>query len=78
LNIEVNESPRVNFGDTWQLGQHTLTCCDSSTWNAPQAKLAFADPPYNAGMADWDISFEWKHDWLIDKADLVVVTPGDE
>ncbi|MUG98373.1 hypothetical protein F7734_41155 [Scytonema sp. UIC 10036] len=78
LGIEVSETPRVNFGDVWQMGQHTLTCCDSSTWDAPKAKLAFADPPYNAGVADWDVDFEWKHDWLIDKADLVVVTPGDE
>lgn len=76
--MEVNESPCVNFGDVWQLGNHTLTCCDSATWDAPQARLALADPPYNAGMADWDMGFEWKHDWLIDKADLVVVTPGDE
>lgn len=78
LGIEVDEIPHVNFGDVWQLGPHTLTCCDSATWDAPRAKLAFADPPYNAGMADWDIGFEWQHDWLIDKADLVVVTPGDE
>jgi ParB-like chromosome segregation protein Spo0J len=77
-SIEVNECPCVNFGDVWKLGEHTLTCCDSSIWDAPKAKLAFADPPYNAGVADWDIGFEWKHDWLIDKADLVVVTPGDE
>ncbi len=62
----------------WQLGKHTLTCYDSADWDAPRAKLAIADPPYNAGMADWDISFEWNHDWLIEKADLVIVTPGDE
>jgi len=78
LGIEVDEIPHVNFGDVWQLGPHTLTCCDSSTWDAPPAKLAFADPPYNAGIADWDIGFEWQHDWLIDKADLVVVMPCDE
>lgn len=78
LGIEVDETPRVNFGDTWQLGLHTLRCCDSSIWNAPQAKLAIADPPYNAGMADWDLGFEWKHDWLIENAKIVIVTPGDE
>ena len=78
LGIEVNEIPHVNFGDTWQLGLHTITCCDSATWNAPQAKLAIADPPYNAGMADWDLGFEWNHDWLIESAKIVVVTPGDE
>lgn len=78
IQIQINESPWIQFGYVWKLGNHTLTCCDSSIWDAPQAKLAFADPPYNAGMADWDIDFEWKHDWLIDKANLVVVTPGDE
>ncbi|MEH2325884.1 MAG: DNA methyltransferase [Nostoc sp.] len=78
LAMEISESPSVLFGDVWQLGNHTLTCCDSATWNAPQARLAIADPPYNAGMASWDIGFEWNHDWLIEKADLVIVTPGDE
>lgn len=78
LSIEISESPSILFGDVWQLGNHTLTCCDSATWNAPSARLAIADPPYNAGMADWDIGFEWNHDWLIEKADLVIVTPGDE
>ncbi|WP_414515715.1 DNA methyltransferase [Nostoc sp. PCC 9305] len=78
LAMEISESPSVLFGDVWQLGNHTLTCCDSATWNAPPARLAIADPPYNAGMADWDIGFEWNHDWLIEKADLVIVTPGDE
>lgn len=78
LSIEISESPSILFGDVWQLGNHTLTCCDSATWNAPLARLAIADPPYNAGMADWDIGFEWNHDWLIEKADLVIVTPGDE
>ncbi|WP_088240994.1 DNA methyltransferase [Calothrix rhizosoleniae] len=78
FSMEISESPSVLFGDVWQLGNHTLTCCDSSTWDAPPAKLAIADPPYNAGIADWDIGFEWNHDWLIKKADLVIVTPGDE
>ena len=75
---EVSEQLLVQPGETWQLGRHKLTCCDSSTWNPPYAKLAFADPPYNCGIAEWDFHFEWKHDWLIDKADLVLVTPGDE
>ncbi len=77
FSMEINEPVVVQPGDVWQLGRHTLTCCDSSTWDAPKAALAFADPPYNAGMAAWDIGFKWQHDWLIDKADLVVVTPGD-
>ena len=38
--------------------------------------FAFADPPYNAGVADWDNNFKWKHDYLIDLAGIVAVTPG--
>ena len=75
---EISEPLLVKPGETWQLGRHKLTCCNSSTWNPPHVKLAFADPPYNCGRAEWDFHFEWKHDWLIDKANLVLVTPGDE
>ena len=78
FSMEISESLLVQPGETWQLGRHKLSCCDSSTWNPPYAKLAFADPPYNCGIAEWDFHFEWKHDWLINKADLVLVTPGDE
>ena len=69
--IEISESLLVQLGETWQLGRHQLSCCDSSTWNSLYAKLAFADPPYNCGIAEWDFDFKWKYDWLINKADLV-------
>lgn len=77
FSMKINEAVVVQSGDVWQLGRHTLACCDSSTWNAPKAALAFADPPYNIGTATWDFGFQWNHDWLTDKADLVIVTPGD-
>lgn len=38
--------------------------------------MAFADPPYNHGVAAWDIDFKWQHDWLQDFASYVFVTPG--
>lgn len=44
--------------------------------NLPQAKLAFADPPYNAGVDKWDTDFIWQQDYLQDFADVVAVTPG--
>lgn len=42
----------------------------------PQSSFAFADPPYNAGVDDWDSDYVWQLDYLQDKADIVAVTPG--
>lgn len=42
----------------------------------PDAAFAFADPPYNAGVDEWDSDFVWKLDYLQDKAEIVAVTPG--
>lgn len=42
----------------------------------PKAKFAFADPPYNAGVDEWDFNFKWELDYLQDFADIVAVTPG--
>jgi len=42
----------------------------------PKAKFAFADPPYNAGVDEWDFNFKWELDYLQDFADVVAVTPG--
>ena len=42
----------------------------------PKAKFAFADPPYNAGVDEWDFDFKWELDFLQDFADVVAVTPG--
>lgn len=70
----------VVAGQWWQLGKHLLYCGDSSSeefiTNAKGATFAFADPPYNAGKADWDHGFQWRHDYLADAADIVAVTPG--
>lgn len=71
----------VEPGQWWRLGDHLLYCGDSSDWpnlktHAPSAALAFADPPYNADVADWDSGFMWHHDFLADVARVVVVTPG--
>lgn len=82
--IEVEEPERVEVevsaGEWWRLGEHVLFCGDSTSEEfkdgLPDAALAFADPPYNAGVADWDYGFLWDHDYLIDVAEIVTVTPG--
>ena len=38
--------------------------------------MAFADPPYGLTNAHWDSELYWEHDWLVDAADFVFVTPG--
>ena len=70
----------VTAGDYWQLGNHLLYCGDTSNpdWlNGTTAQLAFADPPYGAGVETFkDDVFYWEHDYLADAADVVCVTPG--
>lgn len=67
-------------GEWYKLGNHILYCGDTSEeefWDKlPQVPFAFADPPYNAGVDDWDKGFVWEHDWLVEKADVIAVTPG--
>lgn len=70
----------VQTGEWWALGNHLLYCGDTSKpefySSIPNAAFAFADPPYNADAAEWDNRFSWAHDWLIEKAPVVAVTPG--
>ncbi len=73
---------KVEAGSVWQLGRHILYCGDTSKKGfqkllTEKAALAFADPPYGAGKDGYDDSaFYWKHDYLIDHASTVAVTPG--
>jgi hypothetical protein len=64
----------------YELGPHLLYCGDSTDQEfidaCSGAALAFADPPYNAGKAQWDNEFKWNHDYLSDAAAIVAVTPG--
>jgi hypothetical protein len=64
-----------------QLGPHRLWCGDSADPEfiaACNGAFAFADPPYGIGKADWDQETAWQHDWLIQRAPIVAVTPGIE
>jgi ParB-like chromosome segregation protein Spo0J len=73
-------SIRAKVGTWYALGRHRLFCGDTSTpdfWGKlPFCEFAFADPPYGVGADSWDQSFKWKHDYLIDIAKYVCVTPG--
>lgn len=77
-----HSTKEVKSGQWWKLGQHLLYCGDSSYQEfiakaeTVQASFAFADPPYNAGAADWDHGFEWNHNYLAKVAPVVAVTPG--
>lgn len=70
----------VTTGDWWKLGKHLLYCGDTSQpefyKKITNASFAFADPPYNAEVDTWDIDFKWNHDWLLQYAPIVAVTPG--
>lgn len=75
-----DEESRDPVAGWWSLGDHLLYCGDSAdrefVERAAGSAFAFADPPYNAGKADWDYGFKWRHDYLVDVARLVAVTPG--
>ena len=67
-------------GDWFQLGKHRIYCGDTSDEafikELPEADFAFADPPYGLGVDVWDTEFYFDHNYLIDKAPIVAVTPG--
>lgn len=73
---------KCELGTIYKLGNHLLYCGSNSDGRfidilkEHRASFAFADPPYNADAADWDHSFEWDHDWLMNYAPVVAVTPG--
>jgi ParB family chromosome partitioning protein len=81
LGLPVEPTTSVSPGEWWRLGRHLLYCGDTSDEafisRVPRAAFAFADPPYNVGAAEWDHDFAWRHDWLIDHAEIVAVTPGN-
>jgi len=79
--VKGNKRVKVQSGEWWQLGSHRLFCGDTSTTEftdgLEKAAFCFADPPYGAGKEGYnDSAFYWEHDYLIDLADVVVVTPG--
>jgi hypothetical protein len=76
-----NKNPiDIERGEWYKIGRHYLYCGDNTDKNfidnLPQVAFAFADPPYNAGVAHWDNDFLWQQDYLQGVADIVAVTPG--
>jgi len=70
-------------GNFYKLGTHLLYCgsnldeCFRDELDKLKIDFVFADPPYNAGTGEtWDSGFKWEHDWLMDVAEVVAVTPG--
>lgn len=79
--VVVEDVPLEPAEPGWhQLGPHWLYCGDSTDpefiERCSGAAFAFADPPYNAGKAEWDNDFVWNHDYLADRAGIVAVAPG--
>lgn len=74
-----------NIDKVVKVGRHLLVNADNRDGVAmgyikdgDPAALCFCDPPYNAGVDDkWDGGgFVWEHDYLLDHAKVVAVTPG--
>jgi len=72
--------PDAQTGEWYALGSHRLYCGDTGQaafWEQlPNAPFAFADPPYTVGVNEEAEDFEWRHDWLTERAATVAVTPG--
>ena len=82
LDVISNISPDlVNIKSGWhKIGNQLLYCGSNLDLefinHLPHCKFAFADPPYNAGVAEWDSNFKWQHDYIQDISDVIAVTPG--
>jgi 16S rRNA G966 N2-methylase RsmD len=83
INKSDNSDIEVSAGDIFQLGDSILICGDNTSLEVIDYlkpyhfSFCFADPPYGAGIADYDLKpFTWNQDYLTDLADIVAVTPG--
>jgi ParB-like chromosome segregation protein Spo0J len=81
--IEEEKNRIICKNGTWyKLGEHLLYCGsnEDDSFKIELKKhpisFVFADPPYNANVAEWDNNFTWTQDWLVDIAPVVAVTPG--
>lgn len=68
---------------TWyKLGNHLLYCGNNlddkfiNEIKKHNISFIFADPPYNVNVDEWDHSFKWSQDYLIDFNVPVAITPG--
>lgn len=77
------EMRQVKEGEWWQLGDHFLFCGDGANPEFYQripnhAAFAFSNPPVIQEVKNKDNQIFWKLDWLIQKAEVVAVTPSLE
>lgn len=78
------KQPRYTVGSMVAIGGHILVCNDNTSVQVKEllsardkAALVFCDPPYNAGVGEWDAGeFIWQQDYLADHAEILAVTPG--
>jgi len=74
------EPLKLKQGKWFELGKHRIYCGsnldDNFINNLPNCSFAFADPPYNANVDEWDSGFIWNQDYLQNYAKVVAVTPG--
>ena len=81
FNKSIETKPlKIVKGEWFELGKHKIYCGsnldDNFINNLPNCSFAFADPPYNANVDEWDSGFVWKQDYLQNYAKVVAVTPG--
>jgi len=81
FNKSIETKPlKIVKGEWFDLGKHKIYCGsnldDNFINNLPNCSFAFADPPYNANVDEWDSGFTWNQDYLQDFAKVVAVTPG--
>lgn len=81
LNKSIETKPlKIVKGEWFDLGKHKIYCGSNTDSNfinnLPNCAFAFADPPYNANVDEWDTGFIWNQDYLQDFAKVVAVTPG--
>ena len=80
--IEESFMVKCELGNWYQLGDNLLYCGDNTDRKFVDKlkeypiKYAFADPPYNANVDEWDSGFIWTQDYLTEYAEIVIVTPG--
>lgn len=79
----ISNDIELSAGDVFKLGNHILICGDNTDPAVIEYlrqfhfSFCFADPPYGAGYADYDMTgFSWSQDYISEIADIVVVIPG--
>lgn len=82
LRTESDEKFSIELGNFYKIGKHIIYCGDNTDLRFKKFlqdynfAFAFADPPYNENVSEWDNDFTWKQDYILDNSKIVFVTPG--